>query len=150
MIDASHGNSDKDFRRQPAVARAVAEQVAAGEAGIIGVMLGELPRRRPPGLHRPHPPHHRPGHHRCLHGLGDDRAGPPELASAVRARRALLANQGTPTLAFSVIVASPGVGCVSVRARKSAPCLKELNSFAALEGFPSRVSFCQQLSYLGL
>src|SRR5688500_18917287 len=39
MIDASHGNSAKDFRRQPVVARAVAEQVAAGEPGIVGVML---------------------------------------------------------------------------------------------------------------
>ena len=39
MVDASHGNSDKDFRRQPVVARDVASQVAQGEAGIIGVML---------------------------------------------------------------------------------------------------------------
>jgi 3-deoxy-7-phosphoheptulonate synthase len=39
MIDASHGNSGKDFRRQPIVARAVGEQVGAGEAGIIGLML---------------------------------------------------------------------------------------------------------------
>jgi 3-deoxy-7-phosphoheptulonate synthase len=39
MIDASHGNSDKDYRRQPEVVRAVAEQVAAGEREIIGMML---------------------------------------------------------------------------------------------------------------
>jgi 3-deoxy-7-phosphoheptulonate synthase len=39
MIDASHGNSGKDFRRQPHVASAIAEQVANGERGIIGVML---------------------------------------------------------------------------------------------------------------
>jgi len=39
MVDASHGNSDKDFRRQPVVARDVASQVAQGEAGLIGVML---------------------------------------------------------------------------------------------------------------
>ena len=39
MIDTSHGNSGKDFRRQPAVASVIAEQVAAGEPGIIGVML---------------------------------------------------------------------------------------------------------------
>ncbi len=39
MIDASHGNSDKDYRHQPVVAHAVAQQVAAGERGIIGVML---------------------------------------------------------------------------------------------------------------
>ena len=39
MIDTSHGNSGKDFRRQPVVASAIAEQVATGEPGIIGVML---------------------------------------------------------------------------------------------------------------
>ena len=39
MIDTSHGNSDKDHRRQPAVAREVAAQIAQGEPGIIGVML---------------------------------------------------------------------------------------------------------------
>ncbi|MGD9714374.1 MAG: 3-deoxy-7-phosphoheptulonate synthase [Thermomicrobiales bacterium] len=39
MVDASHGNSNKDYREQPKVAAAVAEQVAAGQSGIIGVML---------------------------------------------------------------------------------------------------------------
>lgn len=39
MIDTSHGNSAKDFRRQPVAAAAISEQVAAGESGIIGVML---------------------------------------------------------------------------------------------------------------
>ena len=39
MVDASHGNSRKDHRRQPAVAAAIAEQVAAGEPGLTGVML---------------------------------------------------------------------------------------------------------------
>jgi 3-deoxy-7-phosphoheptulonate synthase len=39
MIDASHGNSEKDYRRQPDVARVIAEQVADGERGIVGVML---------------------------------------------------------------------------------------------------------------
>lgn len=39
MVDASHGNSNKDYRHQPAVAASVAEQIAQGEAGIIGVML---------------------------------------------------------------------------------------------------------------
>jgi 3-deoxy-7-phosphoheptulonate synthase len=39
MIDTSHGNSSKDYRRQPLVARAVAEQVAAGETAIVGVMM---------------------------------------------------------------------------------------------------------------
>jgi 3-deoxy-7-phosphoheptulonate synthase len=39
MIDTSHGNSDKDYRRQPAIARDVAEQVAHGQAGIIGLLM---------------------------------------------------------------------------------------------------------------
>jgi 3-deoxy-7-phosphoheptulonate synthase len=39
MIDASHGNSAKDYRRQPEVVTAVAEHIAEGEMGIIGVML---------------------------------------------------------------------------------------------------------------
>jgi 3-deoxy-7-phosphoheptulonate synthase len=39
MIDASHGNSEKDHRRQPVVVRDVAAQVAQGEAGIIGMMM---------------------------------------------------------------------------------------------------------------
>ena len=39
MIDTSHGNSDKDHRRQPVVARDIAGQLAQGETGIFGVMM---------------------------------------------------------------------------------------------------------------
>ncbi len=39
MIDFSHDNSGKDPERQPAVAAAVADQVAAGQGAIVGVML---------------------------------------------------------------------------------------------------------------
>jgi 3-deoxy-7-phosphoheptulonate synthase len=39
MVDASHGNSSKDYRRQPVVARDVAEQVGRGDATILGVMM---------------------------------------------------------------------------------------------------------------
>jgi 3-deoxy-7-phosphoheptulonate synthase len=39
VIDASHGNSGKDFRRQPKVLQSIAEQIAGGERGIVGVML---------------------------------------------------------------------------------------------------------------
>jgi 3-deoxy-7-phosphoheptulonate synthase len=39
MIDTSHGNSQKDWRRQPVVAREVGEQVAQGDASIQGVMM---------------------------------------------------------------------------------------------------------------
>jgi 3-deoxy-7-phosphoheptulonate synthase len=39
VVDVSHGNSGKDYRRQPQVAHEVAEQVASGERGIAGVMM---------------------------------------------------------------------------------------------------------------
>ena len=39
MVDASHGNSGKDHRRQPVVATSLGEQIAAGERGVAGVML---------------------------------------------------------------------------------------------------------------
>jgi len=39
MIDCSHGNSQKDYRRQPLVARDVAEQIAGGSNTLCGVML---------------------------------------------------------------------------------------------------------------
>ncbi len=39
IIDCSHGNSEKDYRRQPAVASELARQISAGNQGIAGVML---------------------------------------------------------------------------------------------------------------
>ncbi|MGC7559551.1 3-deoxy-7-phosphoheptulonate synthase [Pasteurella sp. PK-2025] len=39
MIDCSHGNSNKDYRRQPAVAEDVLQQIVDGNQSIIGVML---------------------------------------------------------------------------------------------------------------
>ena len=39
MIDASHGNSTKDYRRQPAVVHDVATQIAEGETAVMGMML---------------------------------------------------------------------------------------------------------------
>ena len=39
MVDCSHANSNKDPRNQPKVAANLAEQIAAGERGITGVML---------------------------------------------------------------------------------------------------------------
>jgi 3-deoxy-7-phosphoheptulonate synthase len=51
MVDASHGNSGKDHRRQPAVAGSLAGQVAGGERGLVGVMLESFLRegRQEPG-----------------------------------------------------------------------------------------------------
>lgn len=39
MVDCSHGNSLKDYRKQPAVAEALAEQISAGSRAITGVMI---------------------------------------------------------------------------------------------------------------
>lgn len=39
MIDCSHGNSNKDYRRQPLVADSVIEQLQNGNQSIIGVMI---------------------------------------------------------------------------------------------------------------
>jgi 3-deoxy-7-phosphoheptulonate synthase len=39
MVDASHGNSRKDHERQPGVVAEIAEQLAAGEQRIMGVMV---------------------------------------------------------------------------------------------------------------
>ncbi|QNS16123.1 3-deoxy-7-phosphoheptulonate synthase [Mannheimia bovis] len=39
MIDCSHGNSNKDYRRQPIVAENVLEQLLAGNTSIIGLMI---------------------------------------------------------------------------------------------------------------
>jgi 3-deoxy-7-phosphoheptulonate synthase len=39
MIDCSHGNCQKDYRRQPAVAASICEQVAGGSFRIFGAML---------------------------------------------------------------------------------------------------------------
>jgi 3-deoxy-7-phosphoheptulonate synthase len=39
IIDASHGNSERDHLRQPDVVREIAAQIADGERGIAGVMV---------------------------------------------------------------------------------------------------------------
>jgi 3-deoxy-7-phosphoheptulonate synthase len=39
IVDCSHGNSNKDYTRQTAVAQTLADQIAAGQQGIAGVML---------------------------------------------------------------------------------------------------------------
>ncbi|HCM48108.1 MAG TPA: 3-deoxy-7-phosphoheptulonate synthase [Colwellia sp.] len=39
IVDCSHGNSSKDFTRQPIVAQDVIKQICAGNKSIIGIML---------------------------------------------------------------------------------------------------------------
>ncbi|KAK6001831.1 hypothetical protein QM012_002321 [Aureobasidium pullulans] len=60
MIDCSHGNSLKDHRNQPKVAKTISEQLRAGEEGIVGVMIEshlnegaqKVPAEGPSGLKR--------------------------------------------------------------------------------------------------
>jgi 3-deoxy-7-phosphoheptulonate synthase len=51
MVDASHDNSGKDYRRQVTAAGALADQVADGQRGLTGVMLESFLRdgRQEPG-----------------------------------------------------------------------------------------------------
>ena len=39
MVDCSHGNSSKDYTRQPEVAQAICEQVKSGSYNVCGVMM---------------------------------------------------------------------------------------------------------------
>ena len=39
MVDASHGNSNKDHLRQPLVVQSLAQQIAGGSTDIFGVMI---------------------------------------------------------------------------------------------------------------
>ena len=39
VVDASHGNSGKDHRRQPVVVADIAGRLARGEQGVVGLML---------------------------------------------------------------------------------------------------------------
>jgi 3-deoxy-7-phosphoheptulonate synthase len=87
MIDASHGNSEKDYKRQPQVAREVAAQVSQGELGIAGMMMesflldGRQELRDPAALAY--------GQSITDACMGWDMTVPAlqELAAAVRARR---------------------------------------------------------------
>jgi 3-deoxy-7-phosphoheptulonate synthase len=39
MVDCSHDNSGKDFRKQPAVVAEIADQIAFGSKHVLGVMI---------------------------------------------------------------------------------------------------------------
>ncbi len=90
VVDASHGNSGKDHRRQPGVVRDLAGQVAAGETAIRGVMVESNLAEGRQDLDQAHP-------ERLAYGVSvtDSCVDPAtteamlaELADAVRARRA--------------------------------------------------------------
>ncbi|KAI3477883.1 hypothetical protein L1887_60189 [Cichorium endivia] len=77
MIDCSHGNSNKDFRNQPKVVDAIAEQLEQGEDAITGRHDRVAPQRGQAGRAQERPD--RPAQvrrldHRRLRRLGDHRA----------------------------------------------------------------------------
>jgi 3-deoxy-7-phosphoheptulonate synthase len=87
LIDTSHGNSGKDYGRQPLVAAEIAAQVVQGEGGIVGVMIESFIAEGRQDLRDPK---------RLTYGqsitdacLGWEATVPvlEELAAAVRARR---------------------------------------------------------------
>ena len=39
MVDCSHGNSQKDYKKQPLVSASIAEQIVAGSEQVFGVMI---------------------------------------------------------------------------------------------------------------
>jgi len=90
VVDASHGNSQKDHRRQAAVVRDLAGQLAAGEPAIRGVMIEsnlvagrqDLDRRHPEALE-----YGKSVTDACV-DLPTTEALLAELAAASRARRA--------------------------------------------------------------
>ena len=92
VVDASHGNSGKDHRRQPAVVADLAGQVAAGGTAIRGVMVESNLAEGRQDLDRRHP-------ERLVYGVSvtDSCVDPAttevmlaELAEATRARRAVV------------------------------------------------------------
>ena len=99
MVDASHGNSGKDYRRQTSVAESLAEQIAGRRDRPDRRDARVLPGRRPPGPGRPGHADLRPVRHRRLPRHRDDRGRPrhpcrrhnrPPTSSSARVRVARL------------------------------------------------------------
>ncbi len=74
MIDASHDNSGKDPDRQIEAAAEIAEQIAAGNEAIVGVMLESFLVAGRQDLDGGRGAHLRPVDHRRLHRLGAARS----------------------------------------------------------------------------
>jgi 3-deoxy-7-phosphoheptulonate synthase len=95
MVDCSHGNSSKDFARQPLVAKDLATQIAGGNRAISGVMIeGHLTggRQNLPAAGKPAQPltYGQSITDACL-GWNDTVPVLEDLARAVAARRSAAA-----------------------------------------------------------
>ena len=89
VIDASHGNSGKDHRRQPQVVREIGAQLAAGERGIAGVMLESFLTEGRQELDPTRPLAYGQSVTDACMGWAQTAESMRELAAAVRARRAV-------------------------------------------------------------
>ncbi|MBB3085663.1 3-deoxy-7-phosphoheptulonate synthase [Geodermatophilus sabuli] len=92
VVDASHGNSQKDHRRQIEVVRDLAGQLAGGERAIRGVMLESNLVAGRQDLDRRHPERLQYGTSvtdACI-DLDTTEVALAELAAATRARRAVV------------------------------------------------------------
>jgi 3-deoxy-7-phosphoheptulonate synthase len=117
MVDASHGNSGKDHRRQPVVTASLAEQVATGERGLTGVMLESFLHE---GRQEPGPPdtltYGQSVTDACM-DIATTAAVLTGLAAAVQTRRNSLLSERTvppappPRLRFPDVV-KPGIHLV--------------------------------------
>jgi 3-deoxy-7-phosphoheptulonate synthase len=88
MIDCSHGNSGKDYRRQSVVARDLAAQIAGGSRMIAAVMLESalVEGRQEPNPDRSKLTYGQSVTDACI-GWEETAVLLDELAGAVRARR---------------------------------------------------------------
>ncbi len=91
LVDCSHGNSNKDYRRQPEVARDVARQIESGSTGVFGVMVESFLTEGRQELKDPNTLSY--GQSITDACIGWDATAPllSELATAVRKRRARIA-----------------------------------------------------------
>ncbi len=90
MIDVSHANSSKQHQRQIAVAEAVGQQVAAGDARIIGVMIESHLKEGRQDIVPGQPLAHGVSVTDACIGMAQTAPVLAQLAASVRARRAAL------------------------------------------------------------
>lgn len=91
LVDCSHGNSEKDYRRQSPVARDLASQISAGETGIAGVMLESHIMEGKQKYHSPGGNIYGQSITDACIGIEETEALLEELAQAIRSRRSAVA-----------------------------------------------------------
>lgn len=87
MVDCSHGNSLKDFNRQPEVARDVAARIAVGDKGVFGIMIESFIEEGRQNLVRPGDLRYGQSITDACIGWATTASLLPELAEAVRCGR---------------------------------------------------------------